>query len=122
MSRRSVLVVEDNPISLQLMATILENAGFAVLRAADAEAGLAAARRERPGLIFMDIQLPGMDGLEATRQLKADAATRAIPIVAVTAYAMKGDRERILAAGCDDYLAKPVSYKRVLELAARLMG
>jgi two-component system cell cycle response regulator DivK len=122
MSARKILVVEDNPINMQLMLTILSRAGHVVLQAEDAKAGLDLARRERPALIFMDIQLPGMDGLEATRLLKDDPATRAIPVVGVTAYAMKGDRERILAAGCDDYIAKPVSYKDVLEMAARLMG
>ncbi len=122
MSGRRVLVVEDNPLNMQLMAAILDSAGYAVLQADNAEDGLEAARRERPALVFMDIQLPRMDGLEATRLLKADASTRAIPVVAVTAYAMKGDRERILAAGCDDYIAKPVSYKLVLEVAARLAG
>lgn len=122
MSNRKILVVEDNPINMQLMQAILSRAGHVVLQAEDAQAGLDLARRERPALIFMDIQLPGMDGLEATRLLKDDPDTRAIRVVAVTAFAMKGDRERILAAGCDDYLAKPVSYKDVLEMAARLMG
>ena len=122
MSNRKVLVIEDNPINMQLMRAILARDGYTVLQAEDARAGLDLARRELPALIFMDIQLPDMDGLEATRLLKGDPATRAIPVVAVTAYAMKGERERILAAGCDDYLAKPVSYKDVLEMAARLMG
>lgn len=122
MSNRKILVVEDNPINMQLMRAILSRAGHVVLQAEDAQAGLDLARRERPALIFMDIQLPGMDGLEATRLLKDDPDTRTIRVVAVTAFAMKGDRERILAAGCDDYLAKPVSYKDVLEMAARLMG
>ncbi|MBI4989967.1 MAG: response regulator [Rhodocyclales bacterium] len=122
MSARKILVVEDNPINMQLMQAILSRCGHVVLQAEDAQAGLDLARRERPALIFMDIQLPGMDGLAATRLLKDDPDTRAIPVVAVTAFAMKGDRERILAAGCDDYLSKPVSYRDVLEMAARLMG
>jgi len=117
-----ILVVEDNPLNRQLMLVILEKSGHAVLMAEDAQQGLKLARREQPGLIFMDIQLPGMDGLEATRLLKQDAATRAIPVVAVTSYAMKGDRERILAAGCDGYMAKPIDYKEVLDKVAAVLG
>jgi two-component system cell cycle response regulator DivK len=87
-----------------------------VLSATDAEAGLALARDEQPNLILMDIQLPGMDGLEATVLLKRDEATRAIPVIALTALAMKGDEERIRAAGCDGYIAKPLAYKEFLAL------
>jgi two-component system cell cycle response regulator DivK len=92
-----------------------------VLSATDAEAGLALAHSEGPNLILMDIQLPGMDGLAATVLLKGDAATRDIPVVALTALAMKGDEERIRAAGCDGYIAKPLAYKEFLAaIAARL--
>ncbi len=122
MAAGKILVVEDNPINRQLMQAILANSGHEVLLAEDATVGLELARREKPGLIFMDIQLPDMDGLEATRLLKQDAATRGIPIVAVTSYAMPGDRERILAAGCDGYLAKPVNYKEVLERVTAVLG
>ncbi len=122
MAAGKILVVEDHPLNRQLMRAILARSGHVVFMAVDALAGLDIARREMPGLIFMDIQLPGMDGLEATRLLKEDAATRDITVVAVTSYAMKGDRERILAAGCDDYLAKPVSYKEVLEKVAAVLG
>ena len=93
---------------------VLQSAGHTVLSATDAEAGLTLARDERPNLILMDIQLPGMDGLEATGLLKRDDATRAIPVIALTALAMKGDEERIRAAGCDDYIAKPMRYKEFL--------
>lgn len=102
--------------------TVLENAGHQVLQAEDAAAGIRLAREALPDLIFMDIQLPGMDGLEAFRLLKADPATRPIPIYALTAFAMKGDEERIRAAGCDGYLAKPVSYKDLLATVAAATG
>ena len=114
----TVLIVEDNPTNLKLAITLLESAGHYVLVAIDAEAGLALAREERPDLILMDIQLPGMDGLEATTQLKADDTTRHIPVVALTALAMKGDEERIRAAGCDGYIAKPMRYQEFLATIA----
>ena len=114
----TVLIVEDNAVNMKLAITLLESAGHTVLTATDAEAGLTLARAQRPGLILMDIQLPGMDGLEATMQLKRDEATRAIPVIALTALAMKGDEERIRAAGCDAYIAKPMRYKEFLTTVA----
>ena len=102
-----ILVVEDNATNMSLATFLLQSAGHTVIRATDAEAGLTLARDEHPNLILMDIQLPGMDGLEATVQLKKDDATRSIPVIALTALAMKGDEERIRAAGCDGYIAKP---------------
>jgi len=116
-----ILIVEDNPDNMLLSVMLLESVGHQVISAVDAEAGLAVARAERPDLILMDIQLPGMDGLEATALLKADEATRGIPVIALTALAMKGDEERILAAGCDGYIAKPLDYKDFLAtIRARL--
>jgi two-component system cell cycle response regulator DivK len=109
-----VLIIEDNPANMTLAMFLLQSAGHVVLSATDAEAGLTLARSERPNLILMDIQLPGMDGLEATGVLKRDASTRSIPVIALTALAMKGDEERILAAGCDGYIAKPMRYKEFL--------
>ena len=109
-----ILIVEDNPANMTLAVFLLKSAGYAIVSAIDAEAGLAVARAERPDLILMDIQLPGMDGLQATALLKADEATRAIPVIALTALAMKGDEERIRAAGCDGYIAKPLAYKQFL--------
>ncbi|MEO8621220.1 MAG: response regulator [bacterium] len=118
-----VLVIEDNPANMTLATFLLQSAGHSVLAATDAEAGLMLARDERPDLILMDIQLPGMDGLEATGVLKRDDATRAIPVVALTALAMKGDEERIRAAGCDGYIAKPLAYREFLAtISAQLMA
>jgi two-component system cell cycle response regulator DivK len=117
-----VLVVEDNPANMKLAKFLLESAGHTVLSATNAEAGLTLARDEQPDLILMDIQLPGMDGLEACALLKHDAATRAIPVIALTALAMKGDEERIRAAGCDGYIAKPMRYQEFLAtIAAQLV-
>lgn len=117
-----ILIVEDNPANLKLAETILHHAGYETLFAAAGEAGVALARRERPDLILMDVQMPGMNGLEATRLLKSDAATAAIPIVGLTAFAMKGDAERILAAGCDAYLAKPYGHAQLIAAVANLIG
>ena len=117
----TVLIVEDNPANLALAIVLLQSAGHTVLTAADAEAGLTLARDEQPDLILMDIQLPGMDGLEATALLKRDDATRAIPVIALTALAMKGDEERIRAAGCDGYVAKPMRYQEILATIAAML-
>jgi two-component system cell cycle response regulator DivK len=113
-----VLIIEDNPTNMTLAIFLLQSAGHAVISATDAEAGLTLARDERPDLILMDIQLPGMDGLQATGLLKQDEATRAIPVIARTALAMKGDEERIRAAGCDGYIAKPMRYHDFLSTVA----
>lgn len=113
-----VLIIEDNPANMRLAIFLLESAGHSVITATDAEAGLTLARDEQPQLILMDIQLPGMDGLEATRLLKQSEATRGIPVIALTALAMKGDEERIRAAGCDGYIAKPTAYKDFLAVIA----
>ena len=116
-----ILIIEDNATNMKLATILLESAGYTVLSATDAEAGLTSARSEQPDLILMDIHLPGMDGLEATMLLKRDNATRAIPVIALTALAMKGDEERIRAAGCDGYIAKPMGYRDFLAtIAAQL--
>ena len=117
-----VLIVEDNPANMTLAAFLLQSAGHTVLGATDAEAGLTLARDEQPDLILMDIQLPGMDGLEATVLLKRADATRTIPVIALTALAMKGDEERIRAAGCDGYIGKPMRYKEFLAAIAAQLG
>jgi len=117
----TVLIVEDNPANMTLATFLLKSAGYAVLSATDAEAGRTLARTEQPDLVLMDIQLPGMDGLEACAILKKNVATRDIPVIALTALAMKGDEERIRAAGCDGYIAKPLAYREFLTtIAARL--
>jgi two-component system cell cycle response regulator DivK len=113
-----ILVVEDNHTNRTLAIFLLQSVGHTVLSAADAEAGLTLAREGQPDLILMDIQLPGMDGLEAIAQLKRDDSTRAIPVIALTALAMKGDEERIRAAGCDAYIAKPMRYQEFLATVA----
>jgi CheY-like chemotaxis protein len=105
--RPRVLLVEDVELNRDLVAQILDEE-FEILHAADGLEGVRLAREQRPALVLMDLSLPGIDGLEATRRIKADALTRAIPVVALTAHAMTGDRERALAAGCDDFLTKPI--------------
>ena len=118
-----ILIVEDNPANMTLAVFLLESAGHTVVSATDAETGLALARDELPNLILMDIQLPGMDGLEAAALLKRDEATRAIPVIALTALAMKGDEQHIRGAGCDGYIAKPMRYQEFLAtVAAQLAG
>jgi two-component system cell cycle response regulator DivK len=108
-----ILVVEDNAANMKLASLLLQSAGHTVLCAIDAETGLTLARADRPDLILMDIQLPGMDGLAATTLLKRDPATSAIPVIALTALAMKADREKSEVAGCDAYIAKPLRYKEL---------
>jgi two-component system, cell cycle response regulator DivK len=116
-----ILIIEDNATNMTLAVFLLQSVGHSVLSATDAEAGLTLAHDGKPDLILMDIQLPGMDGLQATALLKRDEATRAIPVIALTALAMKGDEERIRAAGCDGYLAKPIRYQEFLAtIAAQL--
>ena len=109
----TVLIVEDNPANMKLSSLLLRNAGHTVVCAEDAETGLILARSDHPDLILMDIQLPGMDGLAATAVLKHDPATDTIPIIALTALAMKDDRERAKSAGCDAYIAKPLRYQEL---------
>jgi two-component system, cell cycle response regulator DivK len=118
----TVLVVEDNPANMTLADFLLQSVGHTVLKALDAEAGLALAREQQPDLILMDIQLPGMDGLQATGLLKGAEETRNIPVIALTALAMKGDEERIMAAGCDGYIAKPMRYQEFLAAIAAQLG
>jgi two-component system, cell cycle response regulator DivK len=108
-----VLVIEDNAANMKLACFLLRNAGHTVLCAVDAETGVTVARAEQPDLILMDLQLPGMDGLAATALLKQDRATAAIPVIALTALAMKADREKSQLAGCDAYIVKPLRYKEL---------
>ena len=114
----TILIVEDNPANMKLAIFVLEQAGYRVLSAVDAELGLTLAREQHPDLIMMDVQLPGKDGLAATALLKQDETTRSIPVIALTALAMKGDEARIRDAGCDAYIAKPMRYQEVLATVA----
>jgi len=118
---RTVLIVEDNELNMKLFADLLEAEGYRVLRSGEGVAGFQIARQERPDLIVMDIQLPSISGLEVTRWLKEDPELALIPVVAVTAYAMKGDEARMLEGGCEAYLAKPISVATFLETIRRLI-
>jgi two-component system cell cycle response regulator DivK len=109
----TVLVIEDNPANMKLASLLLRNVGHEVLCATDAETGLTLARSERPDLILMDIQLPGMDGFAATAMLKQDPVTAGIPVIALTAMAMKEDQEKSQVAGCDAYISKPLRYQEL---------
>jgi CheY-like chemotaxis protein len=110
---KRILYVEDNDDNIYVVTNRLGRAGFTVLVARDGEQGVAMAHAERPDLILMDLRLPVIDGWEATRRIKADAATRHIPILALSAHAMTGDRARALEAGCDDYDTKPIDLPRL---------
>jgi CheY-like chemotaxis protein len=113
-----ILIVDDNPINLRLASEVLRHAGHLVVNAANAEQALEMLRHFTPQLVLMDVALPGMDGLSLTRLLKADERLRAVPIIALTAYAMKGDEQRALDAGCDGYIAKPLDTRRLPEQVA----
>ena len=119
MSREPILIVDDNPQNLKLARVLLTAAGYEAHTAVDAEDALRQLETFTPRLILMDLQLPGLDGLALTRRLKSDPARRGIIIVALTAYAMKGDRERALLMGCDDHVAKPLDVLALPALIAR---
>ena len=121
MAGERILVIEDNPLNLELVRTLLEKLGYVVIDSGTAEEGIERAKLEQPKLILMDINLPGTDGLTATTLLKAEPATRHIPIVALTAHAMKGDDERMQTAGCDGYMTKPIDTRSFPALVARFL-
>ena len=121
MAGEKILIVEDNRMNMELVNDLLEIAGFIPVQAQTAEKGISLAKEELPDLILMDISLPGMDGLEATRILKDDDRTRAIPIIAMTAHAMKGDEDKTKQAGCDGYIAKPLDVKVFSEIVTRFL-
>lgn len=116
-----ILVVDDDASNLKLALTVLQQAGHEVLTAEGGEAGVAAALAHAPDLVLMDVQMPGVDGIEALRRLRADPRTARLKVVAFTALAMKGDRERFLAAGFDGYLEKPIRYKALLASVEALL-
>jgi CheY-like chemotaxis protein len=117
-----ILVVEDNEENWDMISRRLQRRGYTVVRAADGQEAVEMAARERPDLILMDVSLPVLDGLEATRRIRAHAETQAIPIIAVTAHAMSGDRDKALQAGCDDYHAKPVELPRLVAQMEALLA
>jgi two-component system cell cycle response regulator DivK len=119
---KRILVVEDDPDNRRIVAKVLSVEGYHVIEATDGIEALAQARAERPDLILMDLALPNVDGWEATRQLKSDPETRSIPVVALTAVAMRGDEEQARAAGCDDYLPKPARPAAIREVVKKYTG
>lgn len=119
---QTVLVVDDNALNRELLRLVLEQQGYAVVEATTAEEALTMISDTHPALVLMDCHLPGMDGLSATRELKAIEATCGIPVVAVTAHAMPGDRERALAAGCNEYISKPVDFSRLIDIVSKLVS
>ena len=122
MSEKKILLVEDNPVNRRLAEFLLRSQGYQVRAATTAQEAFDIIKAERPDLILMDVQLPGMDGLEATKKLKEEPTTRDIPVVAVTSYAMKGDREKALAAGCAGYITKPIDKDTFIREVATVLG
>jgi len=114
--KAKVLLVEDNRMNSRLTEFVLERDGFEVIIAATAEEAIDKVKRDQPDVILMDIQLPGMDGLEATKLLKQDSDTADVPIIAITAHAMRGDEDRIKAAGCEGYIPKPINTWKLAEM------
>jgi two-component system cell cycle response regulator DivK len=118
---KTVLIVEDNELNMKLLHDLLEAHGYATLQTKDGIEAMKIARLKRPDLILMDIQLPEVSGLEVTKWLKEDPELRAIPVVAVTAFAMKGDEDKIRQGGCEAYIAKPISVAKFLETVQRFL-
>ncbi len=121
MSKR-ILVVEDQEDNMRIMNDMLSSAGYEVIKAVTGDEGVAMAEAHKPDLIFMDVQLPGLDGYEATRRIKDNAALRHIPVIAVTSYAMDGEENRVEEAGCDAYFSKPVSPRALLAKVHEYIG
>ena len=117
-----ILLIEDNELNLDMLTRRLERKGFTVISAADGLSGIEKANQEKPKLIIMDLSLPILDGWGAAKKLKADHATKSIPIIALTAHAMKGDRQKALNAGCDEYDTKPVDFDRLLGKIGKVTG
>ena len=119
---KRILIVEDEPKNLKLFRDLLQKFGFETIEATDGEQGVELAKTTEPDLILMDIMMPKMDGLEATRIIKAQPNCRQIPIIALTSYAMKGDRERAIEAGCDGYITKPVDIRELMKSIEQTIG
>ena len=122
MSRRRILVVEDNPDNMTLIVDVLTSLNYEVLQATDGQRGVEIVDEERPDLVLMDLSLPKMDGWTATRTLKAEHDLKEIPIIALTAHAMVGDRERAMEAGCDDYVSKPINLQELATKLKKFLG
>ena len=119
---KTILVVEDDDLNLKLFNELLQASGYDTLQASDGHDAVEISRRRRPDLVLMDIRLPGLSGLEATQRIKADPETAHIPIVAVTANAMKGDEDAVLNGGCDGYIAKPIKIEHFLATVSRFLN
>src|SRR5262245_29865792 len=119
---KTVLLVEDNPHNRKIFSGMLAHAGFTVVEAEDGQQALDAVARQLPDIILMDLSIPGIDGWEVTRRLKKDARTKSVPVIALTAHAMRGDEERAREAGCDHYLTKPISPKKVVAEVRTILG
>ena len=122
MEEKRVLVIEDNELNMKLVRSLLHIGKYQVVEAPDAETGIRLAQEHHPALILMDIQLPGMDGLSATRLIRQDDGLKGIPVVALTSYAMQGDDEKALEAGCTGYIAKPINTRTFLETLEKYMA
>ncbi len=120
--RETILYIEDNPLNMRLVRKILRSAGYEMIEAMDGLSGVETALRQQPDVILMDINLPDIDGMDATRRLKAAAATAHIPVIAVTANSMPGDRERYVDSGCDAYVAKPITRNELLNTLAHFIS
>jgi CheY-like chemotaxis protein len=121
MTIKTILVVEDNELNMKLVRGLIKIGKYGMLEAIDAESGIEQIREQRPDLVLMDIQLPGMDGLSATKIIKEDPALKDIPVVALTSYAMQGDEEKALEAGCSGYIAKPIDTRKFLETISQYL-
>ena len=119
---KKILIVEDNEVNRVLMQDLLTYHGYEIIEAADGAEGIEKAKEYSPDLILMDMQMPVMDGIQAVAHLKADPETRDIKIISITSFAMKGDRERFLQAGCDEYMSKPIDTRELPKLVKRLLG
>jgi CheY-like chemotaxis protein len=122
MGKKRILVIEDNELNMKLVKGLLEIGKYRMLEAADAESGIQLIREQRPDLVLMDIQLPGMDGLSAAKIIKEDPLLKEIPIVALTSYAMQGDKEKALEAGCTGYIAKPIDTRKFLKTISQYLN
>lgn len=121
MANPTILMIEDNAINMKLFSVMLQSAGYRVLWSENAEEGIPLIEREQPDLVLMDIGLPGMNGLQATRLLKENPRTAAIPVIAVTAHSLQSDRDEAIRAGCSEYIAKPVRLNQFLDTIAAVL-